>query len=349
MSIDKLNKKIKVSLYVRAFRIIMALTVILVFLAISMLVWRYYQFYLSNQSTWKNMDFLTFMYPIIILVAICLLPIYVFVANYFCNDRIVNISITVLLVIIIYAGLLDLQEPSRVGLYIGIVLAIYLSLFFAFYKMPLMIFTLFTMILLLGFCWQLLPPIITMMVLDIKPSQLFMPFLFAFIMLSVGGMLMACAYLPRGIEWKRYLFPYRNNSVFSIRKKEDGGFTLIEVLISVAILGILSGGVFHSWASIVRSHKQLQIRSHALEIINSEMNALMAADTALVQSEKPNALPINLQDFVSPYTFTGDYIINKTDDAGIVKITVKLSHIIENRSERNFRLVGYRRLEVKAP
>ncbi len=343
MNKDQLDIKIKVPLYLRAFRIIMALTVCLVLIAISLVIFTYYQ------SNWKNMDFLTFMYPIIILVSIIILPLCVIAANYFCNDHIVHISVSVLLGIIIYVGLMDLQETSRVGLYIGIVLAIYLSLFFAFYKMPLMIFILFTMIIVLGFGWQILPPLISMIVLDIKPNQLFMPFLFSFILLAVGGMLMACAYLPREIEWKRYLFPYRNNSVFSIHKNKDGGFTLIEVLIAVAIIGILSGGVFHSWASIVRSHKQLQIRSHALEIINSEMNALMATEAALVYSEEPNALPINLQDFVSPYKFTGNYLINKTDDAGIVKITVNLSHIIENRSERNFRLVGYRRLEVKTP
>ena len=141
----------------------------------------------------------------------------------------------------------------------------------------------------------------------------------------------------------RYFFPYRNRFLPPALPKKEDGFTLIELLISIAILGILTTGLIHSWVNVIRTHKELQIRTHAGEIIHSEMNAIMAKDNLPTPSSKPNDLPIELIEFVTPYQFEGEYFLEPAETDEIVKITVCLRQSLENKNSRHFRLIGYRR------
>nr|HQH70892.1 type II secretion system protein [bacterium] len=160
---------------------------------------------------------------------------------------------------------------------------------------------------------------------------------------SLVGFILALAYFPRGVEWKRYFFPTWKPAFFNDRKDEERGVTLIEVLIGVAVLGIMTGSLVHVWSTALRTQKEVELRAHVVEILNSQMDVLMAKDDLSAPSGNPQPLPIGMAEFVTPFRLNGHYLVEKAGEEGLVKITVRLEQDMDAPVPRHFRLVAYRR------
>lgn len=299
--------------------------------------------------------------PLIALLAsFSIIPLMIWMFKLIQNERIAYYGVLIALSLIVYGGILTLEKNSG-GFEMAMILSVFLSLFFMFRNISLWILALFGGLLFFAFCWQGIPLIVLFInshelsnphnpYRGISPSNVSV--FFSYMLLALGCLLIALAcllialaYAPRGIDWQRYFFPYRNRPLFPDNRRKRG-FTLIEMLISIALIGITAGGVLHCWSTILRTQNELQIRTHAAEILHSEMNALMTKTEIPAPSTEGRELPIKIQEFVTPYRFTGDYLIEASDEPGIVKITTRLTQKIDESNERHFRLVGYRRCEL---
>ncbi|MBN2329338.1 MAG: type II secretion system protein [Candidatus Omnitrophica bacterium] len=272
------------------------------------------------------------------------IPLLIWAVNCIRNERIIFYAVLILLILIVYGGVLSLgKEPD--GFHFAVALAVILSIYFIFQKFSLWMVGFCFCFVTFCICWQGIPPFVALSQLEDGGAS-FGPSMGigGNLILAFGCILIALAYIPRQIEWKRYFFPYRNRPFFDQYQKTKKGFTLIELLIAVAVIGIASAGILHSWTSIIRMQKEMQVRAHAIEILNSEMDALMSlSPLPAPSSSEAFSLPIQLQSFVTPYRFAGKYRLEKTDEQGIVKITVLLTQQINEVNDRHFRLIGYRR------
>ncbi len=160
----------------------------------------------------------------------------------------------------------------------------------------------------------------------------------------LGCFIASCAYFPRNLEIRRYLFPFSGRVSDPSDSFSNDGFTLIEILIAVAVLGILSYGMVHSWSYCIRCQKELALRVQMGEILDSQMHFIMAADTVFAPSNKSYELPIPLTEFKLHVPVSGKYYVMKTEDSNLLKITILLEHDAGVGSEFNrcYRLVGFR-------
>lgn len=156
-------------------------------------------------------------------------------------------------------------------------------------------------------------------------------------------LIFALIYFPRRLQLRRYFLPRfflrnLNNEV------DEKGFTLIELLVVFAVLGIFSVGVMEAWGKWMQVQKEVNDRVQIEEILTSQMNVLMAAETISAPSTDSHPLPIPVTEFQTKLRLEGNYQVQTTDTAGLVKITVSLSQPMIESVTRHYRLVGYRRV-----
>lgn len=278
---------------------------------------------------------------LVLLFSLLFFPIAAWIINYIQNERIVYFVILLIFSIMIYAGGLygyNREESFTVAILAGSLLCF----FFLFHRLPLSVYGFSFLFIVVCFCWQIVPVAIIILKYGNMPlvSYSFL-ICYSFLLVYVIAGLISFAYLPRNMEWKRYFSSSRSRS--SLFHPGQNGFTLIEMLIVVAVLGIVCVGIFQSWVSIVRTHHELQVRAHAAEILNSQMEAVMGAVELPSLSSEYHELPISFKEFVTPFRFDGDLLVEQSETIGLHKITVHLWQDIDSSNRRHFRLIGYRR------
>ncbi|MFB3786006.1 MAG: type II secretion system protein [bacterium] len=257
--------------------------------------------------------------------------------------RIDLIVIPALFTLILCFGVLAIWEPG-LGLGWGASLAVMLTLFVMLYRIPFLLFLLMTGLIVLGFFWIVIPILLSFVGFSGGNRGWFnIPPIMSNEFIAIGAILFAFAYFPRAVEWKRYVFPTWKPAFFINRKDDESGVTLIELLIGVAIVGIMTGSLVHVWATALRTQKEVELRAHVVEILNSQMDVLMARDALPAPSGEPQPLPIGMAEFVTPYRLTGHYLVEEAGEEGLVKITVRLQQDMDAPVPRHFRLVSYRR------
>jgi len=252
------------------------------------------------------------------------------------------VVIPFLFTVIIIFGFLAIWNPE-LGLQGGAAFAKFLILFIILYRLPFLLFLLLSAMIVAGFIWVVFPLLLSLMANQFISKGPGIPPLGSILIISVVGFILALAYFPRGVEWKRYFFPTWKPAFFNDRKDEERGVTLIEVLIGVAVLGIMTGSLVHVWSTALRTQKEVELRAHVVEILNSQMDVLMAKDDLSAPSGNPQPLPIGMAEFVTPFRLNGHYLVEKAGEEGLVKITVRLEQDMDAPVPRHFRLVAYRR------
>lgn len=261
--------------------------------------------------------------------------------------RIDLIVIPALFTVILFFGVLSIWEPG-LGLAWGAFFAVVLTLFVMLYRLPFLLFLLLSALIVLGFFWILIPIGFSLAGSSGENRSWFnLPPPMSLLFIAFGSILVAFACFPRAVEWKRYFFPAWKPDFFLHRKDDDSGVTLIELLIGVAIIGIMTGSLVHVWSTALRTQKEVELRAHVVEILNSQMDVLMAKDALPTPSNTPQPLPIDMAEFVTPYRLTGHYLVESAGDEGLVKITVRLDQAMDAPVQRHFRLVAYRRAGKK--
>jgi len=108
--------------------------------------------------------------------------------------------------------------------------------------------------------------------------------------------------------------------------KEQSGFTLLEVMIAMAILSVGILGLVGMQVVSIRANRQGGKMSQALFLAESEVDVLMAcnwADTRLVDSNSGNnpgagvSFPVLNYTVVDPTSYADDYDANTLDQSGV--------------------------------
>ncbi|MFH1744019.1 MAG: prepilin-type N-terminal cleavage/methylation domain-containing protein [bacterium] len=259
------------------------------------------------------------------------------------NERIVRIIVSLLLASIPIFACLSLFTGNPSGAFAGVALAAAcLILFWTINQIPKLI---------LGFLFAFLWGILVLCVLPsifferspFLPKSNFSPFAF-FAWIWVGSVLFGCAYFPRRLELRRYFKFHRYPT--SRRSNEttnsSKAFTLIELLIGVAIIGIITTGILSGFRYCLQSQKKLQHNAQILEILSSEMNAVLSEAELPAPAPDIQPLPIPLSEFEMEPQIQGGYTVSKTDQPGTVLLTVTLTQAVEPSVSRHLRMVGYR-------
>jgi prepilin-type N-terminal cleavage/methylation domain-containing protein len=151
----------------------------------------------------------------------------------------------------------------------------------------------------------------------------------------------ALVLFPRRLQLSRYVFPYRTPRRDFVVRNLKKGFTLIEILIAIALINILSAGLLRMWGYNIQVQKEMSSRIQFAQILNSEMHAICASPL-IDSTTAPQPLPIALTEFQAPENLSGEYYIEGVDE-GLVRITVTLQHELSSQSNRHYRLVSYKR------
>lgn len=124
------------------------------------------------------------------------------------------------------------------------------------------------------------------------------------------------------------------------------GMTLIEILIVIAILGILFAGGFSVWGFQVKTQRMMAQRIQIATILDTQMAALMHQDELPEPSQTRRVLPVPLEDMLAPKTLFGYYFVRPTDQRGVVQLDVVLQQI-DSGSSNHYRLTALRSIEVQ--
>src|SRR5690606_32233432 len=66
----------------------------------------------------------------------------------------------------------------------------------------------------------------------------------------------ALVLFPRRLQLSRYVFPYRTPRRDFVVRNLKKGFTLIEILIAIALINILSAGLLRMWGYNIQVQKE---------------------------------------------------------------------------------------------
>jgi len=228
-------------------------------------------------------------------------------------------------------------------------IALGLIFLWAVNQLPVLLYVLFLLILLCGTFAYMIPEILKLEEKKFMPFYeiyfyLWSNFRVSFALLSVGMLLIACAYFPRRLELKRYFGIYPIRKVPVPPERKFGGFTLIEILICIAIIGIITGGILSGWRYCLHQQRELYHRVQIQEILSSELNEILTGKEIPPVGTEVRDLPISLSAFGEQPDLSGGYTVSETDEEGIVRIQVALTQYMENSVSRRFELVGYRHI-----
>ena len=264
------------------------------------------------------------------------------------NERVIRILVSLVFLLILFFGVMSLNEPDLAFVIVPLAAAL-LLVFWIVNQLPAIMLGL----LIVTICIEVISQIILPSVFPHSPiADLFAgSTLYGSLgLICFGCLVFACVYFPRRVEWKRYLLWYRTRprpASYVTKEQDNNAFTLIELLIVVAIISILSSGLLSVWTYCIRAPKNLEHRAQITEILNSEMNALMTSSQVLAPSPDLRTLPIPFSSFDSRLKLTGGYTVAETEQPGVVCITVTLTHDLDEPASRHFRMVSYRRTNGK--
>lgn len=154
-------------------------------------------------------------------------------------------------------------------------------------------------------------------------------------------LLFAYAFFPRNIELKRYF----SSGIPSIsnQSKQTSAFTLIELLIVIAIMGIVMVGISSSLSLLVNTTKTVSVKTEITHVLSSEMDLILSMDDLPSPSTTTYPLPIPIERFTQHENLQGNYNVEETNEPGLVKITVQLTESLPNSVSRNYSMISYRR------
>ncbi|HPA46555.1 MAG TPA: type II secretion system protein [bacterium] len=261
------------------------------------------------------------------------------------NPRILRGMQSLLLVLLVCSISFWSQDMNAVGITAGMIAA---SLIFMWSvnQLPGPILALFLSAFCCGSALFLVPNI---MEFEQRPSHDFFFNLqsqmrLSFAWFSLAMVLFACAYFPRRLELKRYFGIYPVRRTHTSAEKKPVGFTLIEILICLAIMGIIAGGILSGWRYCLHQQRELYHRAQIQEILSSELNEILTGKEIPPVGTEVRDLPILLSAFGEHPDLSGGYTVSETDEEGIVRIQVSLTQYMENSVSRRFELVGYRHI-----
>ncbi len=107
-------------------------------------------------------------------------------------------------------------------------------------------------------------------------------------------------------------------------KPRCAAFTLIELLIVVAILGIMSAGISQVVVSFHRTSRMVLHEERARSVLQSEKEWIVAGPEP-VQDEAWLALPIDPPLFVDIPGATGEYRFSHTEIPDVYRLAMRLS------------------------
>lgn len=265
------------------------------------------------------------------------------------NERLIRTLISAMFILILFFGIMFFTDAD-IALLLVPLAATLLIVFWMLNQLPAVALAL----LILTICCAVLLQIVFFpaypryVVVPLQPqSQLYG----SIGSICFGCLVFACVYFPRRLQWKRLLYPYRlqPRPVKDRVEKDEhsNGYTLIELLIVAAIIGILSTGLFSVWAHAISTQRNMEQRAQIAEILNSEMNALMTSSESAAPTKDLQPLPIPLSDFGDRLRLTGGFIVAETEQPGVVRITVIVTQDLDQPALRHFRMVSHRCLRAK--
>jgi len=264
------------------------------------------------------------------------------------NERILRIIVSLVLFMLIWIGWYYRDMP-QMTLAFAAIGSSFLCLLWILNQLPSWLFLLQIFCLAIGLFFYIFPWVpagkaneFSRSFYDVMSQMLFHTISYTYGSILVGSILVAMVYLPRRMQWRRYFSPGALPKKFFHPKVDKKGFTLIELLIFIAMIGILCAGFYPAWARWMHVQKDLADRVQIQEILDSEMNALMAAASLSPPAPDARALPVSLSDFQSDLKLKGEYTVSATDTPGLVKLSVTITQVTGQPADRYYRLIGYR-------
>ncbi len=122
--------------------------------------------------------------------------------------------------------------------------------------------------------WILVVMFLPWLLYKLRFTRLFILWAFTFPNLIAN---MGIYRIPSFSDFKKYVFPRRlhiHSSKDKTVTKNQSGFTLIEVLIAIAILAILSVGIINTFSMVMVGSRHLELQNQAVIIAQNELEQL---------------------------------------------------------------------------
>jgi len=105
------------------------------------------------------------------------------------------------------------------------------------------------------------------------------------------------------------------------RKKSRIGFTLLEILISIFIFGIIFTTIFMSFNTVFSNSKTIVMDVNAYEMVKNCLNRMIEDLQSTYISMAPEYAPPDFDDSPDPYRLVGDYAPTNTREFGRLRFT----------------------------